>query len=207
MSGKRKANFALGFSWGHENDECKWIRKACTLVLSYFVSWSRQACKAGVGKTDIRESHVLKRKNQTQIDVGSFSQTREGVLFRCSKMSELKSWCQLNLHQIVALWGVDWNRFTEKITRKSIQRNCLFPLSVLDPPNFFWFSIMGGFVGAGLLHVFCKGSIENIQSMNYTLSAFLWRFTIADREIIQETWNAQQRAAQRLSEQQDRRTL
>ena len=33
--------------------------------------------------------------------------------------------------------------FTEKITRGSIQRNCLFPLSVSDPPNFFDFQSWG----------------------------------------------------------------
>lgn len=43
MSGKRKANFALWFSCGHENDECKWIRKNCTPILFHFVSWSRLA--------------------------------------------------------------------------------------------------------------------------------------------------------------------
>ena len=44
MSGKRKANFALGFSWGHENDRYKRIRKD---LLPCFVLFCvmEQACK------------------------------------------------------------------------------------------------------------------------------------------------------------------
>ena len=160
MSDKRKANFVLGFSWGHENDRYKRIRKACTLVMSYFVSWSRQACKADVGKTDVRRSPVPKRKNQTQIDIGCF------LLWKRFTVLESGS-CIFRIYR-------------KNYTGKYSAELSVPPIGIRSP-KLFWFSTMGGFVpssafrmnkqqifwfvGAGLLHASCKWSIENIQSM------------------------------------------
>lgn len=125
--------------------------KTCSPVLFHFVSWSRLIVfffargsfvvrlheYAKSGSVQLPECNLL--KNERLEKLVSVKLTSGNHLFR-NERTELKlilvAFCSessslfLNLDRAF-FW------IYRKITRKSVQRNCLFPLSVLDPPNFF----------------------------------------------------------------------
>lgn len=122
MSGKRKANFVLGFSWDHENDRYKRIKKPAPLFC--LILYHGAGRLARLVSVKLTSGNHLFRNERTKLKLI--------LVAFCSESGSLF----LNLDR--AFFG-----FTEKITRGSIQRNCLFPLSVSDPPNFFDFQSWG----------------------------------------------------------------
>jgi len=85
MSGKRKANFVLGFSWGHENDRYERIKKPAPLFCLILCHGAGRLAR--LVSVKLTSGNHLFRNERTELKLISitFSQTREGVLFAAQK--------------------------------------------------------------------------------------------------------------------------